>query len=99
MTLLEKQSARKCKALKNLVDSGEYSPAYALEKLEEYFDKGKVIEKDYEPLADYLEELIDKPEEEPVEEFVEENEPIEEEIQEEPQEEPANEPFIKTNEE
>ena len=43
MTLLEKQSARKCKALKNLVDSGEYSPAYALEKLEEYFDKGICI--------------------------------------------------------
>ena len=43
MTLLEKQSARKCKALKNLVDRGDYSPAYALEKLEEYFDKGKVI--------------------------------------------------------
>ena len=78
MTLLEKQSARKCKALKNLVDRGEYSPSYALEKLEEYFDKGKVIESDYEPLAEYLEELIDAP-------IVEET--IEEEIVEEPVEE------------
>ena len=72
MTLLEKQSARKCKALKNLVDRGDYSPAYALEKLEEYFDKGKVIEKDYEELAEYLEDLIDNPVEEVEEEIVEE---------------------------
>ena len=86
MTLLEKQSARKCKALKNLVERGDYSPAYALEKLEEYFDKGKVIEKDYEELAEYLEDcannntdLIDNPvEEEPSTEPVVEEEPIEE---------------------
>ena len=77
MTLLEKQSARKCKALKNMVERGEYSPSYALEKLEEYFDKGKVIESDYEPLAEYLEDLIDNPVEESTE-------PIEEEIIEEP---------------
>ena len=76
MTLLEKQSARKCKALKNLVDRGDYSPAYALEKLEEYFDKGKVIERDYEELAEYLEDLIDNPiEEEPSTEPVVEEEP------------------------
>lgn len=80
MTLLEKQSARKCKALKNMVDRGEYSPSYALEKLEEYFDKGKVIESDYEPLAEYLEDLIDNPVEEVEEEIVEESpeEPSEE---------------------
>ena len=79
MTLLEKQSARKCKALKNMVERGEYSPSYALEKLEDYFDKGKVIETDYEPLAEWLEDLIDNP-------VVEEpsTEPIEEEIVEEP---------------
>lgn len=78
MTLLEKQSARKCKALKNLVERGDYSPAYALEKLEEYFDKGKVIERDYEELAEYLEDLIDNPvEEEPS------TEPVEEEVIEE----------------
>ena len=76
MTLLEKQSARKCKALKNMVERGDYSPSYALEKLEDYFDKGKVIESDYEPLAEYLEDLIDNPVEESTE-------PIEEEIVEE----------------
>lgn len=81
MTLLEKQSARKCKALKNLVERGDYSPAYALEKLEEYFDKGKVIERDYEELAEYLEDLIDNPVvEEPSTEPVVEEEPIEEGI-------------------
>lgn len=78
MTLLEKSSRRKCKALKNLVDRGDYSPAYALEKLEEYFDKGKVIERDYEELAEYLEDLIDNPVEEPSTEPVVEEEPIEE---------------------
>ena len=79
MTILEKQSARKCKALKNLVLSGEYSPSYALEKLENYFDNGKVIEKDYEPLAEWLEELLEPKEE------------IEEEVIEEPIEEPVEE--------
>lgn len=76
MTLLEKQSARKCKALRNMVDRGDYSPSYALEKLEEYFDKGKVIQSDYEVLAEYLEELIDTPVEEefPNEEEEEEGE-------------------------
>ena len=78
MTLLEKQSARKCKALKNMVERGDYSPSYALERLEEYFDKGKVIEADYEPLAEYLESLIDNPVEEEI---------VEEETVEEPSEE------------
>ena len=79
MTLLERQSKRKCKALKNLVDRGDYSPSYALEKLEDYFDKGKVIESDYEPFAEYLEELIDAPVvEEPSTEPVIEEEVIEE---------------------
>ena len=75
MTLLEKQSARKCKALKNMVERGDYSPSYALEKLEDYFDKGKVIESDYEPLAEYLEDLIDNPVEEEIveEEIIEES--------------------------
>lgn len=80
MTIKEKQSIRKCKALKNMVESGEYSPSYALEKLEEYFDNGKVLEKDYEPLAEWLEELIDTPVEEPIEEPVI-DEPIEEPIE------------------
>ena len=79
MTIKEKSSKRKCKALKALVESGEYSAAYALEQLEEFYDKGKVLEADYEELAEWLEEIIDnppspEPEPEPEEEFVE-NEP------------------------
>ena len=84
MTIKEKQSERKCKALKTMVESGEYSPAYALEKLEEYFDKGKVLERDYEPLAEWLEDLIDNPPVEPEEEYEEY-----EEVEEEPTEEPS----------
>ena len=74
MSLIEKQSERKCKALKTMVESGEYSPAYALEKLEDYFDRGKVLEKDYEPLAEWLEELLNPPIEEELEDPVEEGE-------------------------
>lgn len=58
MSLIEKQSIRKCKALKYLVTEGVYSPAYALEKLENLFDSGKVLENDYEELAEYLESLL-----------------------------------------
>lgn len=58
MNLLEKSSKRKVKALKAMVESQEYSPAFALEKLENYYDKGRIILSDYEPLAEYLEELI-----------------------------------------
>lgn len=74
MSLIEKQSERKCKALKHLVMEGVYSPAYALEKLEELFDNGKVLEKDYDELATWLEEqLIEQVEEvEPTYEIEEE---------------------------
>lgn len=79
MTDLEKSSKRKAKAIKYLVDNGEYSAGYGLDKLEALHDVGKILDVDYEPLAEYLEELMDKPveiEEEPVdvveEEFIEE---------------------------
>ena len=64
MSLIEKQSERKCKALKYLVQEGVYSPAYALEKVETLFDNGKVLEKDYDELASWLEEQMIKPTEE-----------------------------------
>ena len=69
MTRLEKSSQRKCKALKNLVDRGEYSVFYAILVLEEFYDNGKVVESDYEELSEYLESLIEEPTiEEPIEE-------------------------------
>ena len=58
MTLLEKKSERKKKAIMNLVQTGEYSVAYALILAEELNDNGKLIDKDYEELAEYLENLL-----------------------------------------
>lgn len=58
MTILEKKSKRKATAIKNLVESGEYSASYALMIAEELNDNGKLLDVDYEPLAEYLEELI-----------------------------------------
>lgn len=80
MTRIEKSSQRKCKALKNLVEHGEYSASYALLLLEEFYDKGKIVESDYDVLSEYLEDLIDNPVEEVEEEIIEESseEPSEE---------------------
>jgi len=73
MTLIEKKSKRKATAIKNLVENGEYSPSYALMVAEDLNDTGKLLDADYEPLAEWLEELINKPEEEDKEENPEEN--------------------------
>ena len=77
MTILEKSSLRKRKAIISLVDKGEYSLGYALMLVEELHDNGKLVEEDYNYLADYIEALIDAPEE-PIEEIEEIEEPIEE---------------------
>ena len=79
MTVIEKSSKRKSKAIKNLVDKGEFSVSYALFIVEHLSDEGKLTDADYTELAEYLENLLNE-----VEEVVEE--PIEEEIEEEYQE-------------
>lgn len=71
MTIIEKKSERKKKAIKLLVDNGEYSIAYALMLAEELNDNGKLLDTDYEELAEYLESLL-VPVEEPIEEQLEE---------------------------
>ena len=71
MTIIEKKSERKKKAIKLLVDNGEYSIAYALMLAEELKDKGKLLDADYEELAEYLESLL-VPVEEPIDEIVDE---------------------------
>ena len=76
MTVLEKKSLRKKKAIMSLVGKGEYSPAYALMLVEELSDSGKLTDDDYEELAEYLENLLNEPEE------VEEETPIEENVEE-----------------
>lgn len=68
MTIIEKKSERKKKAIMLLVQNGEMSIAYALMEAERLNDEGKLLDKDYEELAEWLENLL-----EPVEETVEEN--------------------------
>ena len=72
MTLKEKKSKRKALAIRTLVDNGEYSPSYALLEADRLNDEDKLLDVDYEPLAEYLEELINTPVEEVQEEPVEE---------------------------
>lgn len=66
MTILEKKSLRKKKAIMSLVEKGEYSVAYALMLVEELSDAGKLTDNDYEELAEFLEELLNGEENEEV---------------------------------
>ena len=56
MTIIEKKSERKKKAIKLLVESGEYSVAYAYMLIEELNDSGKLLDNDYEELYAWLEQ-------------------------------------------
>lgn len=58
MTIIERKSERKKKAIMQLVSTGEYSIAYAMMLAEELNDAGKLLDNDYEELAEYLESLI-----------------------------------------
>lgn len=58
MTIIEKKSLRKKKAIMNLVKTGEMSIAYALIEAERLNDEGKLLDVDYEELAEYLESLL-----------------------------------------
>jgi hypothetical protein len=71
MTLIEKKSERKKKAIMLLVQNGEYSIAYAMMLAEELNDEGKLLDNDYEELMEWLEAKLD-PEEEQVEEISQE---------------------------
>lgn len=73
MTILEKKSERKKKAIMLLVERQEYSIAFAMMEAERLNDEGKLLDKDYEELMEYLEGLLE-PE---VEEVVQEAEPEE----------------------
>lgn len=71
MTLIEKKSERKKKALINLVEKGEYSIAFALMEAERLNDEGKLLDKDYEEVAEYLETSLEPEEVEKLEEVEE----------------------------
>lgn len=84
MTIIEKKSLRKRKAILSLVEKGEYSVGYALILVEELSDNGKLTDNDYEYLAEYLEELLNEAEN-PAEETTDEVElsnPVIEELEE-----------------
>ena len=68
MTLPEKKSLRKKKAIMQLVEAGEYSLAYAMMLAEQLNDEGKLLDNDYEELAEWLEARMDpEVEETPIE--------------------------------
>lgn len=70
MTILEKKSERKKKAIMQLVYNGEYSIPYAMMEAERLNDEGKLLDNDYEELAEWLESLLE-PFEEVTENFTE----------------------------
>lgn len=76
MTILEKKSERKKKAIMLLVERQEYSVPFAMMEAERLNDEGKLLDADYEELMEYLESLLEP--EEVVEEVEEVNEPQEE---------------------
>jgi hypothetical protein len=81
MTILEKKSERKKKALINLVEKGEYSVAFALMEAERLNDEGKLLDNDYEEVAEYLESLLEPVEEEAQDETQDEAQVVESEEQ------------------
>lgn len=54
MTIQERKSKVFVTLIKNQYLKGQYDVEYAIEKLEEYKDKGKIIATDYSELYDYL---------------------------------------------
>lgn len=76
MTIIEKKSERKKIAIMGMVKNGEMSIFYALSETERLNDEGKLLDKDYEELAEYLKSLLtpEKTTEEPLEENIESEE-------------------------
>lgn len=72
MTIREKRSKRRKLSIYIQVKNGEKSAAEALEEVENLYDAGKLIEADYNEIAKYLEEILDREVE--TEEAVEETE-------------------------
>ena len=68
MSILEDKSAIRVKALKGLVDKGQYPVEYAIDRLDEKNKQGLITATDYEETFTYFEELLNK------EELIEETE-------------------------
>ena len=71
MSILERRSATRVKALRNLVDKGEYPVEYAIVKLDDLNEKGLLTANDYEETFTYFEEILNA--EDTVEESVEDS--------------------------
>ena len=69
MTIIERKSERKKKAIMMLVESNEYSIAYAMMLAEELNDEGKLLDNDYEELMEWLEAKLNPPAPEPEEDL------------------------------
>lgn len=69
MSILEKKSLRKKKAIMMLVESNEYSIPYAMIIAEELNDEGKLLDNDYEELMEWLENKLNPPTPEPEEDL------------------------------
>lgn len=73
MSILEKKSERKKKAIMLLVESGEYSIQFAMIEAEKLNDESKLLDNDYEELMEWLEAKLNPPVPEPEEEVVEDD--------------------------
>jgi len=73
MSILERRSATRVKALRKLVDKGEYPVEYAIGKLDELNEKGLLTANDYEETFTYFEELLNKEDEVDTEENTEQS--------------------------
>ena len=71
MSILERRSATRVKALRKLVDKEEYPVEYAIGKLDDLNEKGLLTATDYEETFNYFEELLNA--EEVIEEDIIEN--------------------------
>jgi hypothetical protein len=69
MTIIEKKSERKKKAIMMLVESNEYSIAYAMMLAEQLNDETKLLDNDYEELMEWLETKLNPPTPEPEEDL------------------------------
>ena len=58
-TDIQVKSERRKRAIKLLVENGEYSIPYAMMKAEDLNDEGKLLDNDYEELMEYLESLLE----------------------------------------
>lgn len=69
MSIIEKKSLRKKKAIMLLVEDGEYTIPYAMMIAEQLNDEGKLLDNDYEELAEWLEAKLNPPTPEPEEDL------------------------------